>query len=250
MGYPCASPHAASCTARSRLFGPVGLSASRVGYLDYLRPVSPLYSKTIKPSTFRAYRSDAEMKELEADATDSHQKWLCSPGGRAERASKGPSVIILGAQGITVLAILYACVMDRTIRDAKGNEIATLNPFAYARCMVFLQGEKSLDEYARAKATEKERSQKHDEEDEEAKKEDRERRLKHGEEEIMIGRGDAGRIQISIPRSMVQKCITATSTKEWGDLHEDAKALMAAEVEKQAAERLKDRHTRTTLWYT
>ncbi|CAL8585119.1 hypothetical protein XPA_010698 [Xanthoria parietina] len=92
-----------------------------------------------------------------------------------------------------------------------------------------LQGEESLDEHARAQATEKERSQKHDEENKKAKKEDRERRVKRDEEERMILREDAGRIQISIPHSMVQKCITATSTKEWGDLQEDAKALVAAE---------------------
>lgn len=68
----------------------------------------------------------------------------------------------------------------------------------------------------------------------------------------MIRREDAGRIQIQItlPHSMVQKCITATtSTKEWGDLQDDAKALLAAEVEKQAAERLKERPTRTTWFY-
>lgn len=49
--------------------------------------------------------------------------------------------------------------MDTTIRDSKGNAIATLWPQSYIRCMVFLQGEKSLHEYAeyrRAQATEQE----------------------------------------------------------------------------------------------
>lgn len=88
--------------------------------------------------------------------------------------------------------------------------------------------------------------------EEEAEKRAEERRVKREEEERMIRREDAGRIQIQItlPHSMVQKCITATtSTKEWGDLQDDAKALLAAEVEKQAAERLKERPTRTTWFY-
>ena len=248
--------HAASCTARNRPFGPTGLSASRIGYLDCLQPESPLYSKIIKPATFRAYTSDAEKKESEADATDSHPKGSHPPGGSADRRTADTVTITQEAfdglnkkaqrvsgesseprMGLvlwitflaTICAISYPWLMDRTIRDAKGNEIATLDPFTYTRCMVFLQGEESLDEHARAQATEKERSQKHDEENKKAKKEDRERRVKRDEEERMILREDAGRIQISIPHSMVQKCITATSTKAWGDLQEDAKALVAAE---------------------
>ena len=169
--------HAASCTARSRLFGSAGLSASRVGYLDYLRPESPLYSKMIKPATFRAYTSDAEKKESEADATDSHPKGSHPPGGSADRRTADTVTITKEAfDGLnkkaqrvsgesskpriglvvwntflaTICAISYPWLMDRTIRDANGNEIATLDPFTCTRCMVFLQGEESLDEHARA----------------------------------------------------------------------------------------------------
>ncbi|CAO1601846.1 hypothetical protein XANCAGTX0491_005482 [Xanthoria calcicola] len=233
MGYPCASP------ARS--------------FVYYKKQALRPCRLTIKPSSFRAYTSVAERKEAEADTADSRQKWSHPHGGRAERASEGPSVVGLGAQGIIVLAILYPWVTDRTIRDAKGNEIVTLDTFAYARCMVFLQGKKSLDEYARVQAAEqeveRERSKERREKEKKAEKRAVERRVERDEEGMMIQREDAGRIQITIPHSMVQKCITATSTKEWGDLQEDAKALVAAEREKQAAERLKERPTRTTVWY-
>ncbi|KAI4097964.1 MAG: hypothetical protein LQ339_006668, partial [Xanthoria mediterranea] len=189
----------------------------------------------IKPSTFRAYTSDAEEKEPEADATDSHQKGLSSPGGRAERASEGPSVVGLGTLGITVLTILYACFMDTTTRDPNGNEIATLNPLSYIRCRVFLQGEKSLHKYARAQAAEQEEEMKQ----EKAEKRAQERREKL-EEDRMIRMEEKEKIRVLIPNSIVQQFIVATTKEEWDSLQKHAKALLAAEVEKQGAERLKE----------
>ncbi|KAI4223308.1 MAG: hypothetical protein L6R36_005512 [Xanthoria steineri] len=237
--------HAASCTARSRLFGPAGFSAPRVGYLDYLQPESSLYPKIIKLSPFRAYTSDAK-KEAETDTADSRQKWSHPPGCRAERASEEPSVVGLGAQGITVLAILYACFMDTTIRDPNGNAIATLNPFSYMRCRVFLQGERSLHEYARAQVVEqeaeRERSKERKEKEEKAEKRAEETREKFEEEERMIRMEEKEKIRVSIPKSIVQQFIAATTKEEWDSLQKDAKALVAAEVERQSAEQWKERY--------
>ncbi|KAI4251335.1 MAG: hypothetical protein L6R42_008422 [Xanthoria sp. 1 TBL-2021] len=145
-----------------------------------------------------------------------------------------------------ISAMLYACLMDRTIRDPEGNEIATLNPFAYIRCRVFLKGGKSLQEYAMAKAVRQDEEYKKSKMREEMEKKDKERERKAAEEEIMMKREERERIQISIPNSLVQKLVTATTKEEWDGLQKDARALLGAEMEKKKAERSKERAIRKT----
>lgn len=261
--------HAPSHTARSSLNGTTGLSASRVAYLDYPRPEASLYS-LIKPSSFRAYTSNVEKKEPEADSTESREKKSYPLGGRADRRIPDTSTMTLEdfearvdekvervcqerfntgmglLKNLTILAMisamLYACLMDRTIRDPEGNEIATLNPFAYIRCRVFLKGGKSLQEYARAKAVRQDEEYKKSKMREEMEKKDKERERKAAEEEIMMKSEERERIRISIPNCLVRKLVTATTKEEWDGLQKDAKALLAAEVEKKKAELLKERH--------
>ncbi|KAL9007446.1 MAG: hypothetical protein Q9180_009653, partial [Flavoplaca navasiana] len=52
---------------------------------------------------------------------------------------------------IAVPSLFCAWVVDRTVRDSEGNKIEELGPIDHFRCKFFLHGEKSLQEYARAK---------------------------------------------------------------------------------------------------
>ncbi|KAL8844646.1 MAG: hypothetical protein Q9176_001158 [Flavoplaca citrina] len=212
---------------------------------------------------FRAYTTKADGLEAADGLANSHKKESVAFGNsKIEDSDSGKSDLVTMAKRnydararekakrfrpvwqllviyVIVPSLFYAWAVDRTIRDSEGNKIEELGPIDHFRCKFFLQGEKSLQEFARAEKQYIEEQRRQEEEKAEMDEGRRLARMKKERETVYLTVRHAG-------MSHTTTTSTPVTEEDWNRFLNHVDGLIDKETERNKSTPLKYETPRQT----